>query len=102
MVIGTCCHHRCTARAYPNHPFLHSHGFSPADFTALCKLSSSGVDPTSSSGRADAARRVKDLLDEARVEYLSANGFDALLHTYIDAAISPENVLIVASPTTMH
>ena len=46
----------------------------------------------------DVARRAKDLIDEGRADYLRANGFSASLRTYVDSSVSPENVIIVATP----
>ena len=40
----------------------------------------------------------QDLLDDGRVVYLREHGFDACLHRYVDASVTPENVLIVATP----
>ena len=96
---------RCDWIAYPSRLFLSGLGFGRAAFACLCCLSGSGVDRRMSArpsehGRADSvtdsARRAKDVLDQGRVEYLRAHGFDASLVTYVDSAISPENVLIVA------
>ena len=43
-------------------------------------------------------RMAKDLIDHGRADFLSQHGFDDVgLHTYCDAALTPENVLIVAT-----
>ena len=48
------------------------------------------------SRRAVVGRRAKDLLDYGRAEYLRANGYDVALRPFVDAAVSPENVVIAA------
>ena len=97
VVLGSCCHHRCEWRSYPNRPFLADLGFtSAADFDALCRVSSRGVDPHDRSERARTGRLAKDLLDWGRAEFLRAAGYRTVrLHTYVDASVSPENVLII-------
>mmetsp|Transcript_7248 Transcript_7248/g.20684 ORF Transcript_7248/g.20684 Transcript_7248/m.20684 type:complete len:402 (+) Transcript_7248:26-1231(+) len=97
VVLGTCCHHKCDWSAFPNRQFLQQTlGIeSERDFRILCRLSSRGVVASDFSPRADAGRRAKDLLDEARASFLSAQGYDVRLITYVDADITPENVLIV-------
>ena len=100
VVLGTCCHHRCAWAAYPNHAFLAQHGVGRADFERMARLTGAGVDRRVAHDSVDLARRAKDLIDQGRVEYLRANGFDASLETYVDAAVSPENVLIVATAST--
>ena len=102
IVLGTCCHHRCAWEAYPARDFLRRSaavGRSRSEFGALCRLSSRGVQAADLSARADTGRRAKDLLDEGRVRFLREHaGFeDARLVTYVDGAVTPENVLIVAS-----
>ena len=97
VLLGTCCHHRCEWQAYPNRPYLERLGFGPADFELLCRMSSRGVNPADASDVAQVARRAKDLLDEGRAAFLRALGYEAHLATYVDASISPENVLVVAT-----
>jgi len=41
-------------------------------------------------------RKVKVLLEKARVEFLRARGFDVKLFYYVPPEVSPENLLIVA------
>ena len=52
---------------------------------------------SASQPQADVGRRAKDVLDEARAEYLRSHGFEARLSTFVDASVTPENALIVAS-----
>ena len=129
VVLGTCCHHRCEWTAYPNRKSLtellvpseapeskdqpsedketalaqgSSNTFGRDEFELICRLSSRGVDGADLSARADAGRRAKDLLDHGRAEYLRGHGFkDARLVPYVDASVTPENVLIVARATTL-
>ena len=99
ILLGTCCHHRCDWAAYPNRGSLAVAGLSTrTDFELLCKLSSRGVDGRRRTDRADAGRRAKDLLDEGRAAYLREAGgfFDASLVRYVDASVTPENVLVRA------
>ena len=104
MVLSTCCHHRCTYQAYPNRPFLARLGLSGrADFGALCRVASWYVDgrqtveDSAASVRARVGASAKALLDEGRAEYLRAHGFDdTTLCRFVDAAVSPENMLLVA------
>jgi len=105
VVLGTCCHHRCDWAAYPNRPLLQDvlgsgEPFGGADFNLLCRLSSRGVNAVDLSPRAYAGRRAKDLLDHGRAAYLQQAGFDARLTTYVDASVTPENVLVVAKDIT--
>ena len=51
---------------------------------------------SASQPQADVGRRAKDVLDEARAEYLRSHGFEARLSTFVDASVTPENVLLVA------
>jgi len=97
-VVGTCCHHRCEWAAYPSRPFMRQAlGVASHDeFAGLCRLSSRGVNGADMSERAHTARRAKDLLDYGRARFLRSHGFDVRLCTYVDASVTPENVLIVA------
>ena len=67
------------------------------EFAALCRISSRGVVASDSSERADTGRRAKDLLDEGRLRFLRSHGYTARLVTYVEADVTPENVLIVAT-----
>ena len=101
VVLGSCCHHRCTWAAYPARSWLSGSCKlrSSTDFSLLCRLSSRGTDATDASARADAGRRAKDLLDVGRCRFLREEcGFDdARLETYIDGGVTPENVLVVGT-----
>ena len=105
VVLSTCCHHRCTYQAYPNRPFLARLGLSGrTDFGMLCRAASwyidgrHTVDDSTAGARARVGASAKALLDEGRAEYLRAHGFDdATLCRFVDAAVSPENMLLVAS-----
>lgn len=100
VLLGSCCHHRCTWGAYPNRAFLADLGFRTAgDFDRLCRLSSRGVDASDTSARAHTGRLAKDILDQGRAEFLrNACGYEtAELRTIVDAYVSPENVLVVGS-----
>ena len=70
-----------------------------ADFEALCRVVRwHTTDTSATSERARVGASAKALLDEGRAEYLRANGFeDAALSRFVDAAVSPENMLLVAS-----
>ena len=97
IVLGTCCHHRCEWPAYPARSYLRSLDFERGDFERICRLSSRGVNARDESARADAGRRAKDLIDAGRARYLRDAGYEAELRRYVDASVTPENVLIVAS-----
>ena len=105
VVLSTCCHHRCTYQAYPNRAFLARLGLSGrTDFGMLCRAASwyidgrHTVDDSTAGARARVGASAKALLDEGRAEYLRAHGFDdATLCRFVDAAVSPENMLLVAS-----
>ena len=105
VVLSTCCHHRCTYQAYPNRPFLVRLGLSGrTDFGMLCRAASwyidgrHTVDDSTAGARARVGASAKALLDEGRAEYLRAHGFDdTTLCRFVDAAVSPENMLLVAS-----
>lgn len=104
VVLATCCHHRCTWGSYPNRAFLRRLGLGRANFEALCRVASWAVDGkreaeggAAASTRNEVGRCAKDLLDQGRVEYMRAHGFSANLETYVDGAVSPENVLIVVT-----
>ena len=43
--------------------------------------------------------RCKTLLDTGRLRYLEEHGYHARLQQYVGAATTPENVVLVASPT---
>lgn len=102
VVLGTCCHHKCDWAGFPNHLLLQQslRIETERDFRALCRLSSSGVSVTDASSCVDAGRRAKDLLDEARASFLRAQGYDESLLIYVDADITPENVLKVGTLPT--
>ncbi|EOD36115.1 hypothetical protein EMIHUDRAFT_252428 [Emiliania huxleyi CCMP1516] len=93
LLLATCCHHRCSWRDFVNRPSLRSaglaDGFGAAEFERLCRVSSRGVNAQEST--ADVGRRAKDVLDEARAEYLRSHGFEARLSTFVDASVTPEN-----------
>ena len=113
LVLGTCCHHRCAWHAYPNRPYLEALGLRGAShFAALCRVATWGVSQPvlgaegdaaggAADGRAELGRKAKDLLDEGRAEYLRAHGYDVALQTYVDGAVTPENVLIVATDRSL-
>ena len=62
------------------------------------RLLSRGVNADDASARADAGRRAKDVLDLGRVAFLRSHGYrNARLVRYVDASVSPENVLVVAT-----
>lgn len=96
VLLGTCCHHRCDWTSYPNRALLEMLGFGSSDFDQLCRMSSRGVDPNAATEAAHTGRLVKDLLDEGRAAFLRKHGYDATLHTYIQASVTPENVLLKA------
>lgn len=107
LVLSTCCHHRCSYGPYPNRAFLESIGFhSEAEFRALCRMSSWAVDGASGStsgaqwadgtDRREVGRMCKALLDTGRVRYLRAHGYACWRAEYIEDALTPENVVIVA------
>lgn len=99
VVLSTCCHHRCTWSSYPSREYLRSLrcADSRSAFDMLCRLSSRGVNAHDFSARADAGRRAKDLIDEGRAAFLRERGYDASLARFVDASVTPENVLIVGS-----
>ena len=73
-------------------------GTLPPGLGALTRLSSRGVNADDASARADAGRRAKDVLDLGRVAFLRSHGYrNARLVRYVDASVSPENVLVVAT-----
>ena len=104
VAISTCCHHRCSYQAYPNRPFLARLGLSGrADFAMLCRAASWCIDGRQTGDDAAATTRArvgasaKALLDEGRAEYMRTHGFDdTTLCRFVDAAVSPENMLLVA------
>lgn len=46
--------------------------------------------------KSELGRKVRTLLEKARLEFLRERGFDASLFYYVPAEVSPENLLIVA------
>lgn len=49
-------------------------------------------------GRVEVGRMCKRLLDTGRLRYLEAHGYAGRLQTYVAQEVSPENVLLVATP----
>ena len=99
IVLGSCCHHRCDVASFASpRGWLDGVGLHESDFGALTRLSSRGVNADDASARADAGRRAKDVLDLGRVAFLRSHGYrNARLVRYVDASVSPENVLVVAT-----
>lgn len=122
FALASCCHHRCDFASYPNRAFFEKSGIGHADFARICRMSSWAVnghnqpapDVTDASegeagaqfraaggrllSRRELGRCCKDLLDAGRVLYLKAMGYDAWLAEYVEAKVTPENVLLVARP----
>ncbi len=48
--------------------------------------------------RAVVGMHCKRLIDLGRVEYLNNNGYNAKLVYYCDAKVTPENVMLIATP----
>ena len=102
LVLATCCHHRCTWPSFVNRRLLIQSGlaeggFGAAEFDRLCRVTSRGVNAHDRSTRADHGRRAKDLLDEARADFMRSHGFSTRLTRFVDASVTPENVLLIAT-----
>ena len=108
LVLGTCCHHRCAWHAYPNRPYLERQGLcAPSTSRRSAASRQLGCQPAGRGrrgrgGRCGRARRARaqgqgPARRGPRAEYLRAHGHDAALQTYVDSAVTPENVLIVAT-----
>ena len=115
LAMAPCCHHSCSWRAYVNKPFLKASGIGRREFSILKRLASWCVDShgggrpsTAAEGgdgedrlsrwgyppaeRARIGTAVKHLLDAGRAQWL---GGEAALVSYVDAAVTPENRLVV-------
>ena len=99
VFLATCCHHRCEYQHFVGRPQLHRLGFSIEEFGIIRRLSSwaTSGDAVDDSSR-EIGRSCKRFLDVLRVLYLRENGFDTQLTPYVEACVTPENVLIEAVP----
>ena len=116
--LAPCCHHSCRWLTFINTPFLERLGISEVMFPCLARMSSwatlseshgcksSRSDKTHSSSLPDTklqrhekvviGRKIKFILNTARVVWLRERGFDVHLDTYVDLKLTPENMLILA------
>jgi tRNA:m4X modification enzyme len=116
--LAPCCHHSCRWLTFINTPFLERLGINEVMFPCLARMSSwatlsdshgcksSRSDNTYSSLLPDTklqrhekvviGRKIKFILNTARVVWLREKGFDAHLDMYVDLKLTPENMLILA------
>ncbi|XP_050682846.1 tRNA:m(4)X modification enzyme TRM13 homolog isoform X2 [Leptidea sinapis] len=112
LVMSTCCHHRCQPAGYVGSSYLQALGVDAADLCVMLGVVSWATcgdgrprapppapDPAPPGPREVVGRRAKLLLDWGRVLYLRERGLNARLTRYVAAAVSPENVCIVATNT---
>ena len=118
FAVATCCHHLCSWDSYINRPFLVQMGFDLNEFHLLTKISSwatlsdaHGGVYRNQTGHSNCelalrpveklmlGRRAKLILDEGRVRWLLSLGLKAKLLTYVDASVSPENILLLVHET---
>ncbi|CAE7765677.1 TRM13 [Symbiodinium sp. CCMP2592] len=108
VCIATCCHHRCDPKSYVNRPFLADLGLcqSPEEFSQF--VSTAGWAVGGDGARDVEKRRVgmmaKRILDLGRVAWLrqELQLGDATLTDYIDKAVTPENIAILAGARAGH
>ncbi|XP_057697816.1 tRNA:m(4)X modification enzyme TRM13 homolog isoform X2 [Corythoichthys intestinalis] len=117
LAVALCCHHRCEWRHYAGRSFFSEMGLSAADFADFCRMSGwatcgrradgehEAEDETdappgflSTAERERIGRRCKLLIDRGRLEFLRGRGFRGRLTRYVDAGVTPENVLLTATP----
>ncbi|RMZ54412.1 hypothetical protein APUTEX25_001988, partial [Auxenochlorella protothecoides] len=122
--LATCCHHRCSWRAYVGKEWFAERGFAPAEFELVSWMSgwalcgheapagagceegdedgatgpSAGTEP----GASDQAARIavgqhcKALIDAGRLAYLTGRGgMEGVLVAYISPEVSGENKLLL-------
>jgi tRNA:m4X modification enzyme len=114
ILIALCCHHRCKWQNYVNKSFMKEIGFSKSEFEYLCLITSwaisdvrtfkdnaSSMDYTglTKQQKKEIGFQAKRLIDIGRVLYLRKCNFESSLVYYIDCNISPENVLLIATPS---
>ncbi|KAI6230822.1 TRNA:m(4)X modification enzyme TRM13 [Aphelenchoides fujianensis] len=102
-----CCHHKCTFEEFVGREFLETVGIkTAADFSALRHVSTwatckfPDLDPSTATGQLNAkklewGRRAKRTIEVARAAFLRTLGYRVQLYEYVDAEISPENLLIL-------
>lgn len=118
VCLAPCCHHSCTWRSYVNKNFLRGIGIGGRrEFGIMCRLASWCVDGHGGTRpnvcadtmsrwgytpaeRAHVGASVKRLLDAGRAKWLAAQCGEACLQTYVDAAVTPENRLVIWVPST--
>ncbi|XP_061680100.1 tRNA:m(4)X modification enzyme TRM13 homolog isoform X2 [Syngnathoides biaculeatus] len=119
LAVALCCHHRCEWRHYVGRQFFSDLGLGPAEFSSFCRMSSwatcgprsdeehepptaeeANVAPglLSSGERERIGRRCKLLIDAGRIEFLRSKGFCGRLTRYVSVRVTPENVLMTATP----
>ncbi|XP_014210472.1 tRNA:m(4)X modification enzyme TRM13 homolog [Copidosoma floridanum] len=103
IVIAFCCHHQCEYSQFVGHKYLESETFTKDEFPILCKIASwatCGIKQNTQnddSAREIMGRKVKTLLNWARLEYLKSRGFTGRLVNYVTTDVTLENACIVAT-----
>eukprot|EP00439_Symbiodinium_sp_Y106_P017827 s5194_g2.t1 len=103
VCIATCCHHRCDPKSYVNRPFLADLGLCQSPEDEFSQFVSTAGWAVGGDGARDVEKRrvgmmAKRILDLGRELQLG----DATLTDYIDKAVTPENIAILAGAHAGH
>jgi len=103
IAIALCCFHRTEWRSYVGKDCLAANGsFTRADFDILRTITSWNTGSRTADGpsnpeKQQIGRMARHVLVAGRVAFLREAGFDVRVVQYVDEAISPENLLLLAS-----
>eukprot|EP01084_Bolivina_argentea_P165103 286899_1 len=99
VAIALCCRGKCSLETYCNVNYLKSIGVEQNKFDLIRKMTTWEIDGNKNDkGHMEIGKICRRLIDEGRVQFLKQNGFDNVkLVKYVDANVTKENVLLLAS-----
>ncbi|KAL0482305.1 tRNA:m(4)X modification enzyme TRM13 [Acrasis kona] len=113
IFIALCCHQCCSYKSY-----IKRYNISEQDFEYIKLLTSWGIGfrdgidnkkhdqlpskiDLTADERCKVGEQCKRIIDMGRIEYLNHNGYNSNLIYYCDKNVSPENVLLMATPMAL-
>lgn len=110
FIICVCCHHRCSWNTFVGKDWLLANGIDCKTFNIIIKMVSwcicgdgrnrdkrDVVDGKEEDRRekAEIGWKCKRLIDYARIQYLTANNYDAKMNFYAEKSVTLENVCLI-------
>ena len=98
IIIATCCHYLLNCISYCNFEYIKNNlNINKEEFDLMVRLSSWGTLKDFESEHFKLGKKIKNIIDKGRCEYLKLNGFKNVeIIEYIDSLYTKENTLIIA------